>query len=92
MFYQTLAIYDRFGRLTFGSEHQAKNVLEYVVFEKHISDEYGRWRIHDKIVPDWMPAREPVMRTMRKPNFEPVEQDDTPSGDKKAELETAIAT
>ncbi|XP_037078090.1 probable 39S ribosomal protein L45, mitochondrial [Pollicipes pollicipes] len=62
---QLLAIYDRFGRLMYGSEVVAKDVLEYVVFEKHLADEYGRWRVHSKIVPDWMPAREPVGRTWR---------------------------
>lgn len=56
---QVLAIYDRFGRLMHGSEILAKDVLEYVVFEKHLSNEYGVWRIHDKIIPDWMPPKPP---------------------------------
>lgn len=60
---QTLAIYDRFGRLMHGSEILAKDVLEYVVFEKHLSNEYGSWRIHDKIIPDWAPPREPSRKT-----------------------------
>lgn len=41
----------------------AKDVLEYVVFEKHIANEYGSWRIHAKIIPDWLPPREPSKRT-----------------------------
>ncbi|XP_013113533.1 large ribosomal subunit protein mL45 [Stomoxys calcitrans] len=57
---QLLAIYDRFGRLMHGSEIVAKDVLEYVVFEKHISNEYGRWRLHDKIIPDWLPPKQPA--------------------------------
>jgi len=60
---QLLAVYDRFGRLMFGSETVPKDVLEYVVFEKHLANKYGRWRIHDKIIPDWMPPKEPVPRT-----------------------------
>ena len=44
-------MYDRFGRLMHGSEVVGKDVLEYVVFEKHIANTYGTWRIHDKIVP-----------------------------------------
>jgi hypothetical protein len=44
--FQTLALYDRFGRLMYGSEELIKDVLEYVVFEKHISDIYGLWRVH----------------------------------------------
>lgn len=62
---QILAIYDRFGRLMHGSEILAKDVLEYVVFEKHLSNEYGLWRLHEKIVPNWMPPKEPVAKTYR---------------------------
>lgn len=60
---QSLAVYDRFGRLMHGSEILAKDVLEYVVFEKHLSNEYGIWRLHDKIIPDWTPPLEPSKRT-----------------------------
>lgn len=62
---QMLAIYDRFGRLMHGSEVVTKDVLEYVVFEKHISNEYGKWRLHDKIIPDWLPAKHPAPITYR---------------------------
>lgn len=62
---QLLAIYDRFGRLMHGSEILAKDVLEYVVFEKHISNEYGIWRLHEKIIPDWLPPKEPSLTTYR---------------------------
>lgn len=62
---QVLAIYDRFGRIMHGSEILAKDVLEYVVFEKHISNEYGSWRIHAKLIPDWMPAKDPTPLTYR---------------------------
>ncbi|XP_064549636.1 large ribosomal subunit protein mL45 [Drosophila montana] len=62
---QMLAIYDRFGRLMHGSEILTKDVLEYVVFEKHISNEYGKWRLHDKIIPDWLPAKQPAPITYR---------------------------
>lgn len=48
-----------------GSEILAKDVLEYIVFEKHLSNEYGLWRLHEKIVPEWMPPKEPVMKTYR---------------------------
>ncbi|KAI8129799.1 putative 39S ribosomal protein L45, mitochondrial [Lucilia cuprina] len=62
---QMLAIYDRFGRLMHGSEILAKDVLEYVVFEKHISNEYGKWRLHDKIIPDWLPPKQPALITYK---------------------------
>jgi len=55
---QSLAIYDRFGRLIHGNENVAKDVLEYCVFEKHLSNVYGAWRLHTKIIPEWMPKRD----------------------------------
>lgn len=48
-----------------GSEILAKDVLEYIVFEKHLANEYGTWRIHDKIIPDWLPPTEPSTKTYR---------------------------
>lgn len=62
---QMLAIYDRFGRLMHGSEILAKDVLEYIVFEKHLSNEYGIWRVHAKIIPTWMPPKEPSKTTFK---------------------------
>eukprot|EP00088_Acartia_fossae_P023571 TRINITY_DN2456_c0_g1_i1.p1 TRINITY_DN2456_c0_g1~~TRINITY_DN2456_c0_g1_i1.p1 ORF type:complete len:364 (-),score=98.19 TRINITY_DN2456_c0_g1_i1:121-1212(-) len=55
---QTLAVYDRFGRLIHGNENVVKDVLEYCVFEKHLSNLYGIWRLHGKIIPDWKPRNE----------------------------------
>lgn len=65
--FKALAVYDRFGRLMYGSEIIAKDILEYVVFEKHLANEYGKWRVHDKIIPDWMPARESSSLTYKDP-------------------------
>merc|ERR1712083_939207 len=48
---QILAVYDRFGRLIHGNPYVAKDVLEYVVFEKYLADTYGKWRLHAKIIP-----------------------------------------
>nr|CAB3263982.1 39S ribosomal protein L45, mitochondrial-like [Phallusia mammillata] len=60
---QSLAVYDRFGRLMFGDMNTPRSVLEYVVFERHISHPYGRWRIHGKI--DGVGyEREPLQRTI----------------------------
>ncbi|KAG8014536.1 39S ribosomal protein L45 [Nibea albiflora] len=59
---QTLAIYDRFGRLMLGSEEQPKDVLEYLVIERHLVNPYGRWRLHGKIVPSWAPAKTQLLR------------------------------
>lgn len=51
---QILAVYDRFGRLIHGHPHVAKDVLEFAVFEKHVVNTYGKWRLHTKIVPPWL--------------------------------------
>ena len=67
---QMLAVYDRFGRLMYGSEDLVKNVLEYVVYEKHLTNPYGTWRLHAKIVPSWAPPRDAVLRTFKKPTIE----------------------
>lgn len=50
-----------------GSEILKKDVLEYIVFEKHLAYEYGSWRIHSKIVPSWMPPRGEATRTYIQP-------------------------
>ena len=83
---QSLALYDRFGRLMYGGENLLKDCLEYVVYEKHLSDEYGRWRLHGKVVPSWMPPPPGLYRTMRKPHFEaPDEDEETAVTEKKPE-------
>lgn len=62
---QSLAVYDRFGRLMHGSEILAKDVLEYVVLEKNVSNLYGEWRMHDKIIPPWAEPKQPSPITYR---------------------------
>ncbi|XP_038241421.1 39S ribosomal protein L45, mitochondrial [Dermochelys coriacea] len=64
---QTLAIYDRFGRLMYGGEQVPKDVLEYVVFERHLVNPYGSWRVHGKIVPAWAPPKDPIVKTVMVP-------------------------
>ncbi|NXN73306.1 RM45 protein, partial [Himantopus himantopus] len=61
---QILAIYDRFGRLMYGGEQVPKDVLEYVVFERYLVNPYGTWRMHGKIVPEWAPPKEPIVKVM----------------------------
>ncbi|CAG5056830.1 unnamed protein product [Parnassius apollo] len=88
---QQLAVYDRFGRLLHGSEILAKDVLEYIVFEKHLANLYGTWRIHAKIIPDWAPPKEPSKHTrvIADPDPESIPEVETPE---KTERETpAIA-
>lgn len=46
---QKLAVYDQWGRLILGDAEVAKEVVEYVVFEKHIANRYSQWRLHFKL-------------------------------------------
>ncbi|KOC65083.1 putative 39S ribosomal protein L45, mitochondrial [Habropoda laboriosa] len=60
---QFLCIYDRFGRLLLGSETVKKDVLDYIVFEKYLSNTYGIWRVHGKIIPNWLTPAEVASKT-----------------------------
>jgi len=73
---QSVAIYDRFGRLAYGDPELQRTVIEYVVFEKRISDTYGAWRMHGKLEPDWMDAKPPMKRTFRMPEHEEIKAED----------------
>ncbi|NXM59817.1 RM45 protein, partial [Illadopsis cleaveri] len=64
---QILAIYDRFGRLMCGGEEIPKDVLEYVVFERYLVNPFGTWRMHGKIVPEWAPPKDPIIKTVMIP-------------------------
>lgn len=91
---QTLAIYDRFGRLMHGSEALAKDVLEYAVFEKHMASHYGTWRLHGKVIPNWLPPKDPIFKTFRQPPPPPQDpQPKSPESEDKppnvAQTETA---
>ncbi|NXM42131.1 RM45 protein, partial [Gymnorhina tibicen] len=68
---QTLAIYDRFGRLMYGGEEIPKDVLEYVVFERYLVNPHGTWRMHGKIVPEWAPPKDPIVKTVMIPGPAP---------------------
>ena len=61
---QIMAAYDRHGRLLLGSPTDVKEVLEYIVFEKYLANEYGLWRIHDRIRPESNQMR-PEMKITR---------------------------
>uniref|UniRef100_A0A8D1K910 Large ribosomal subunit protein mL45 n=1 Tax=Sus scrofa TaxID=9823 RepID=A0A8D1K910_PIG len=80
---QTLAIYDRFGRLMYGQEDVPRDVLEYVVFEKHLVDPYGSWRMHGKIIPPWAPPKQPILKTVMipGPQLKPWEEFEEPQGE-----------
>lgn len=71
---QILAIYDRFGRLAFGSDKLEQDILEYVVFERYLTSQWGSWRMHDKIVPEWAPPRTPILRSFIMPKLFKVDE------------------
>jgi len=91
---QILAIYDRFGRLMFGDPQLAKSVVEYIVMEKWITDTYGTWRIHGKILPRDAPPKGVLVKTYRVPNFEPLPplEEETKDETAPAALEGGKAT
>ena len=62
----------------------AKDVLEYVVFEKHLANVYGIWRLHSKIIPDWAPPREPGKLTYRIQPEKPKEEAKTEATSEKS--------
>lgn len=64
---QILAVYDRHGRLVHGSPTDVREVFEYIVYEKFLADEYGRWRLHGRIRPPEMsrPFSQQVSKTFR---------------------------
>jgi len=45
-----MALYDKDGHLLLGSEDDPREVLEYVVFENHISSADGKWRFHGQVL------------------------------------------
>jgi len=46
---QILAVKDRYNRTLTGDATKGKRVIDYVVFERHLNDPYGRWRICGKL-------------------------------------------
>jgi len=83
---QILAVYDRFGRLIHGHPHVAKDVLEYVVFENHVASLYGKWRVHAKIIPDWLSAQRPSSHLTQVIDFEDLaDYEKRPKEDKSKE-------
>lgn len=68
----------------YGDPNLSKSVVEYVVMEKWISDTYGQWRIHGKIIPEWMSPRDSMINTYRVPSFKPLPPE-VPEDEKKEE-------
>ncbi|KAB0398637.1 hypothetical protein E2I00_013884, partial [Balaenoptera physalus] len=64
-------------------EDVPRDVLEYVVFEKHLVNPYGSWRMHGKIIPPWAPPKQPILKTVMipGPQMKPWEEYEEPQGE-----------
>lgn len=80
---QSVAIYDRFGRLAYGDPELPRSIIEFVVFEKRMSDTYGTWRMHGKIEPHWLEAKPPINKTFRIPDHVEIHEEDLEKMDAK---------
>ncbi|KAK2092810.1 39S ribosomal protein L45, mitochondrial, partial [Saguinus oedipus] len=76
---QTLAIHDQFGQLLYGQGDVPKGVLEYVLFEKHLTNPYRSSRMHGKIVPHLSTILKMVM--IPGPQLKPGEQYEEAQGE-----------
>ncbi|KAJ7365669.1 39S ribosomal protein L45, mitochondrial [Desmophyllum pertusum] len=47
---QVMAIKDKHGRHITGSDKEAKDVVDYVVFERHLTNKHGTWRTCGKLL------------------------------------------
>ena len=60
--------------MAFGDPDTPRDVLEYVVFEKHLTNQYAQWRMHEKIEPEWAGKKAPVVRTYVQPKLFEVDE------------------
>jgi len=60
---QILAIKDRYNRTVMGDSKKGRKVIDYVVFERHLADPYGRWRICGKLNHPKLENQKPLTTT-----------------------------
>lgn len=46
---QVMAVKDKHGRHLKGSDKEVREVVDYVVFERHLSNKHGKWRVCGKL-------------------------------------------
>ena len=51
VFLKVMAIKDKHGRHITGSDKEIKEVVDYVVFERHLTNNYGVWKVCGKLHP-----------------------------------------
>ena len=66
-----------------------KDVLEYCVFEKHLSNLYGSWRIHGKIIPEWKPKNDNY-RILTYPVVSHADTEDQEDGEEGTEVDNKM--
>ena len=49
VYLKVMAIKDKHGRHITGSDKEVKEVVEYVVFERHLTNKYGVWKVCGKL-------------------------------------------
>ena len=49
-------------------------MLEYIVFERYLSNVYSEWRMHDKIEPTWLEPKQEILRTFVMPKLFKVDE------------------
>ncbi|CAH3172982.1 unnamed protein product [Porites lobata] len=58
---QVMAIKDKHGRHIKGSDKEVREVVDYVVFERHLTNKYGKWRVCGKLFPQ-LPRKQNTMQ------------------------------
>ena len=56
-----MAIKDKHGRHIKGSDKEVREVVDYVVFERHLTNKYGKWRVCGKLFPQ-LPRKQDTMQ------------------------------
>ena len=49
VYLKVMAIKDKHGRHITGSDKEVKEVVDYVVFERHLTNKYGVWKVCGKL-------------------------------------------
>ena len=50
-FIKVSAVKDKNDRVVFGDAKNAQDLLEYIVLERHLGSDHGKWRICGKLFP-----------------------------------------
>ena len=51
LIYYISAVEDRNGRVISGDTKKPRELLEYIVLERHLENEHGKWKICGKLYP-----------------------------------------